>query len=345
MAHHETAGGRAQSVEPGMLGKPSRDREPSSAAGLTAAAAETIPTAAQSQGTKVLPSEDGLSGSVPARQRRGLRAGAITAGLLTTLGLGWIGGMNTERLAGLDLPGRAAALATAAADETWTQLQAGADSIRTYVKRVGSGSSAESPAPRTAAGHAPGAPGPSNPANGPSISDGRVTELAVKVDQVRAASDEAARDLATRIDQFRDAAEQRNTELTAKLSQIEAQLDRLERQLSTASVPAKAAPSAGHSSTTQPTVPTAAPVQSHTGATEKAAPKPLPSEGKPGEPKVVKNWRVRDVLDGIAILEGPSGVRRVARGDQVPGVGLVETIQRRGKGWAVVTTNGVITAN
>ena len=93
------------------------------------------------------------------------------------------------------------------------------------------------------------------------------------------------------------------------------------------------------------TSPAAPPMQRPPAAAEKAAPKPPSSEVKAVEPRLIKNWRVREVLDGVAILEGPKGFIQVQRGDRVPGVGPVEAIQRRGKGWAVVTGNGVITSN
>ena len=128
----------------------------------------------------------------------------------------------------------------------------------------------------------------------------------------------------------------------AKLAQIEEQLARLEHQLQASSALTKAA---HQLDTTTLTSPVAAPVPGPAAAAEKAVPKPPPSEGKAGEPKLVKNWRVREVLDGVAILEGPKGFIQVQRGERVPGVGPVEAIQRRGKGWAVVTSNGVITTN
>ena len=161
------------------------------------------------------------------------------------------------------------------------------------------------------------------------------------MDQVRAASEEAARDLATRLDQFRDATEQRRTELTAKLARLEEQVGRVERQLQASSL----TKAAHQPATTTLTSPVAAPVPGPAAAAEKAAPKPPPSEAKASEPKLIKNWRVREVLDGVAILEGPKGFIQVQRGERVPGVGPVEAIQRRGKGWAVVTSNGVITTN
>jgi hypothetical protein len=54
------------------------------------------------------------------------------------------------------------------------------------------------------------------------------------------------------------------------------------------------------------------------------------------------DWVVRDVHDGIAMIEGRDGEREVSEGDIVPGAGRVERIERRGRGWAVLTSLGAI---
>ena len=62
-------------------------------------------------------------------------------------------------------------------------------------------------------------------------------------------------------------------------------------------------------------------------------------------PAVVTSWTVREVYDGIAMLENRNQrLLEVAPGSTVPGVGRVEAIERRGKAWVVVTSKGVITA-
>ena len=308
---------------------------------LQAVAAEAPAISTQSQGIKVPRREDSLGSPVPTRRRRGMRRGVIAAGLLTILGLGWVGGMNTQRIIDLDLPGQAVALVSVVADQTWTWLQATADSIRSNGKAVATGSTTEGSDVTTAAAEPNSPQGELRRLDGQSSPDRRIADLDIKVDQVRAASDEAARDLATRLDQFRDRTEQKSTELTAKLAQIEEQLGHLEHQLQASSALAKAA----QPGTTTLTSPVAAPVPGPAAAAEKSAPKLPSSEVKAAEPKLIKNWRVREVLDGVAILEGPKGFIQVQRGDRVPAVGPVEAIQRRGKGWAVVTSNGVITTN
>jgi len=51
---------------------------------------------------------------------------------------------------------------------------------------------------------------------------------------------------------------------------------------------------------------------------------------------------LRDVREGVAVLEGRSGLREVAPGDVIPGAGRVRAIERRGQEWVVVTSIGVI---
>jgi hypothetical protein len=54
-------------------------------------------------------------------------------------------------------------------------------------------------------------------------------------------------------------------------------------------------------------------------------------------------WLVRGVHDGVAWVEGRNGViHEVGLGQNIPGAGRVEAIQRRGRDWIVVTSRGVI---
>ncbi|NEU11000.1 hypothetical protein G3T14_02490 [Methylobacterium sp. BTF04] len=91
-------------------------------------------------------------------------------------------------------------------------------------------------------------------------------------------------------------------------------------------VQVSASPAAGPVTTTQ-----SDPTQ--TGALADK-PKPSPTE----------NWAVREVYDGIAMLEDRKRrLVEVGPGDVVPGVGRIEAIERRGKSWVVVTRQGTIT--
>jgi hypothetical protein len=56
-------------------------------------------------------------------------------------------------------------------------------------------------------------------------------------------------------------------------------------------------------------------------------------------PRTYVVWRVND---GIALVEGPDGLREVAPGAVLPGAGEVLAIQRSDTGWVVVTSETII---
>ena len=59
-------------------------------------------------------------------------------------------------------------------------------------------------------------------------------------------------------------------------------------------------------------------------------------------PTTIPGWTVVEVRDGTAVLEGPDGIRRAARGDTIPGIGRIESIVRWGNRWIVATAHGLI---
>ncbi|MGA0531299.1 hypothetical protein [Hansschlegelia sp. KR7-227] len=58
--------------------------------------------------------------------------------------------------------------------------------------------------------------------------------------------------------------------------------------------------------------------------------------------RVVRNWVVREVFDGVALLDGRFGSVEVVRGGRAPGLGRVRSIERRDRQWVVVTDKGVV---
>jgi hypothetical protein len=59
-------------------------------------------------------------------------------------------------------------------------------------------------------------------------------------------------------------------------------------------------------------------------------------------PTPLEGWSFREVTAGIAVLEGPTGVWRVTRGDTLPGIGKVESYIRSNGHWIVATSSGLI---
>lgn len=73
------------------------------------------------------------------------------------------------------------------------------------------------------------------------------------------------------------------------------------------------------------------------------APETRPTQPYPEtRPTTITGWALIEVVDGMAVVQGPSGVWRVRHGDTVPGVGKVDSIVRWGNRWIVATTRGLI---
>ncbi|WP_314951717.1 hypothetical protein [Bradyrhizobium cosmicum] len=98
---------------------------------------------------------------------------------------------------------------------------------------------------------------------------------------------------------------------------------------------------------------TAAPARETTGsiaptqvATAAAAPAPVPAAPKTevGRLPTIEGWRLRNVVNGGALIEGRDGLYEVYAGDPIPGVGRVDAIRRQDGRWVVVTSKGLIVA-
>ena len=81
-------------------------------------------------------------------------------------------------------------------------------------------------------------------------------------------------------------------------------------------------------------------------ARQATAPQPATStkaqeSGGPGE-KPLRNYVLREVFRGGALVEGRMGVMEAAPGVELPGAGRVRSVERRDGRWVVVTTAGVI---
>jgi hypothetical protein len=97
------------------------------------------------------------------------------------------------------------------------------------------------------------------------------------------------------------------------------------------------APSAAHHSTAAPPPP-ASTADTAASPRVEARLAPVPET----RPTTIDGWTLREVVDGTAVLEGPDGVRRVRRGDTVPGLGRVVAILRWGNRLIVATSRGFI---
>jgi hypothetical protein len=116
----------------------------------------------------------------------------------------------------------------------------------------------------------------------------------------------------------------------AKLSQIADRLDRLEHKIIVPAAGAGAPPAAP-----------GAPLKTAQLTPDPARIQPENGEG-PRKPRLITNWVVRDVYGGMALLESTHGTIEVAPGEIVPGAGRVMAIERRGPGWIVITSKGLV---
>jgi hypothetical protein len=172
-----------------------------------------------------------------------------------------------------------------------------------------------------------------------------IRTLKANVEALRAAQSQTAKDTeglkprleavntetAASITELAGKVEHLQREPAAKLSQVLERLDRIERQIAaplvTASFGAAQAPGKA-----------AAGKQAQLAG----APAKPPLENAKGHLQLITNWVVRDVYDGIALVESPRGSIEVAPGEIIPGAGMVKSIERRGAGWIVITSRGLV---
>jgi hypothetical protein len=144
-----------------------------------------------------------------------------------------------------------------------------------------------------------------------------------------------------------DKLEKAQAEPMAKLAKLSDAVDKL--RLAQATAPAQAAAArettgsiapaqVATATPAPPPAPAAAPAQA-------AAPVPIPAP-KPEVARLpmVEGWRLRDVANGGALIEGRSGLYEVYAGDPVPGLGRIDAIRRQDGRWVVVTSKGLIVA-
>ena len=159
----------------------------------------------------------------------------------------------------------------------------------------------------------------------------KLAEISARLDRLdrsdRGDKDQSPKlaEIAARLDQLK------SDPSSGKLAEITARLDRIEKQISSPAPVASITPPPRPASA----APAPAPVQ-----TASAEPK------TPAKPATVDGWMLRDVYGGVALVEGRSGgMREIAPGQYLPGVGEVRSIERRGRSWVVVTSRGIIEAD
>jgi hypothetical protein len=144
--------------------------------------------------------------------------------------------------------------------------------------------------------------------------------LKTRLEAVRAETGGQLADLAAKVDRLqRDPA----------LQQVVERLDRIEKQTSSMLPTGSVAPLV--KAATQDRGALAAPAKTPDAVAEAQK-----------RPTLITSWVVRDVYDGVALVENARGAIEVALGDTIPGAGTVKAIERRGGGWVVITSRGLV---
>jgi prefoldin subunit 5 len=168
--------------------------------------------------------------------------------------------------------------------------------------------------------------------------EGEVRSLQTSIDSLRSAQAQAAKGIAsleglnarlesvkyetgTAIATLSGKVDRIQREPEAKLSQVIDRLDRMEHQLAAPPPP---------------------PQPSKPPQVSAASAKPADDIDAPKKPRLITNWIVREVYDGTALVESPRGAIEVAPGEMIPGAGRVKSIERRGSGWIVITSEGIV---
>src|SRR5215217_2530106 len=131
-----------------------------------------------------------------------------------------------------------------------------------------------------------------------------------------------------------------------RLAQIVERLDRMEKQaVAGHAKPAATVASAAEVPLRTGSIPEQKPVPpSDVGRSEQAKTEGK-AEAKPEPKPAIEGWVLREVYDGVALIEGRNKrLLEVAPGQSLTGIGRVEAIEKRGRSWVVVTNRGIITS-
>jgi hypothetical protein len=167
-----------------------------------------------------------------------------------------------------------------------------------------------------------------------------LAQLGARFDRLEHDQDARIEKLGERVDHE---ATTRSTDAAARNADIAARLEKLERKVA-APVVASLAPPPVAPAAPPPKPAVLAPAPTLTapvfgaGVSKEATGSILPAPARP----VIRGWIVREVHDGVAVVDGPYGYREIEPGEYLPGAGRVERIERHGNDWQVVTSAGTI---
>ena len=160
---------------------------------------------------------------------------------------------------------------------------------------------------------------------------------------------EDMRDVTASIDSLKSGLASAKSEMSTALAQLNGKIDKVQRDARPQQVaerPVKPERQAVDTTSTGSIPPSEAssprPVAAKAVPTPPSKPTELASaEDDTAKPPVIAGWVVRDVYDGVALVEGRRGASmEVVPGVTIPGAGVVKSIERHGAGWTVTTSKG-----
>ena len=164
--------------------------------------------------------------------------------------------------------------------------------------------------------------------------------LKASVDALKQGLDTAKSDTAGALAQLSGKLDRADQVAAQKLAQIVDRLDRLERRTDALPVGSSVPQPPQRPGVQAPPPPFGAQPQAQMTQAQVT-----PANAQALQKMPIQGWVLRDVYDGIALVEGRGGYREVAVGEAIPGVGKVEAIERHGRRWVVVTSQGVIASD
>ena len=171
----------------------------------------------------------------------------------------------------------------------------------------------------------------------------QVRALAESLEGVKTGLTSTKAETNTAIAQLTGRIEKLQHDPNSKIQQLVDRLGKMEHQ--PLDTPTTGSIAQGSITTSQVTVTKTPPVPPSKPASVKLASieetrKGTTDDGASTKPQVLTGWVVRDVYDGVAIVQGRHGSMEVVPGVSIPGAGVVKSIDRRGAGWTVTTTKG-----
>jgi hypothetical protein len=182
-----------------------------------------------------------------------------------------------------------------------------------------------------------------------------MAQLSTKIDKTDHDPSQKLAEIMARLDKLdREPKDKSSEAASQKLSDVAARLERIERQVSSPSPaayipvapqhlaatppPRSSSASAVPISVEAPKPPVKPAAKPETSVVAAVDPKALPAK----QP-TLDGWVLRDVYDGMALVEArEGGLREIAPGEFLPGAGEIRSIERRGRSWVVLTSRGVI---